>query len=112
MSNNANPEFTDEELITIFIYGIIKRRFNLKDIYNLANNHLKEWFPKLPSYVAFIQRINRLESLFPVLIELILNNFSDSNIFRDIRLVDSLPIILANAKRSSKTRGLCCCWRR
>jgi len=104
MSNNSNPKFTDEELLTIFIYGIMQRRFELKDIYNYAHNHLMEWFPHLPSYVAFVQRLNRFESLFPMLIELILNDFSGSDIIQQIRLIDSMPIILAKAKRSSKAK--------
>ena len=104
MSNNSNPKFTDEELLTIFIYGIMQRRFDLKDIYNYAHNHLMEWFPNLPSYVAFVQRLNRFESLFPILTELILNGFSEPNIVQQIRLIDSMPIIMANAKRSSNAK--------
>jgi hypothetical protein len=104
MSNNSSPQFTDEELLTIFLYGVMKKRFELKDIYNYADNHLREWFPNLPSYVAFVQRLNRFESLFPMLIELILNDFSGSDLIRQIRLIDSMPIILANAKRSSKAK--------
>jgi hypothetical protein len=104
MSNNRNPKFTDEELLTIFIYGVIKKRYELKDIYNYAHNHLRAWFPNLPSYVAFVQRLNRFESLFPMLIELILKDFSRSDIIQQIRLIDSMPIIMANAKRSSRAK--------
>ena len=104
MSNNQNPKFTDEELLTIFTYGIMQRRFGLKDIYNYAHNHLLEWFPHLPSYVAFVQRLNRFESLFPMLIELIVNDFPGSDILQQVRLIDSMPIILANAKRSSNAK--------
>jgi hypothetical protein len=43
--------------------------------YNYTRSHLAEWFPKLPSYVAFIQRLNRLENLFPALAEHILSVF-------------------------------------
>ena len=63
-----------------------------------------EWFPNLPSYVAFIQRLNRFESLFPMLVELILKDFCESDIAQQIRLIDSMPIILANAKRSSRAK--------
>lgn len=104
MSNNRNPKFTDEELLTIFIYGVIKKRYELKDIYNYAHNHLRAWFPNLPSYVAFVQRLNRFESLFPMLIELILKDFSGSDIIQQIRLIDSMPIIMANEKRSSRAK--------
>ncbi len=103
-SNNNNPKFRDDELLTIFIYGIMKRRFELKDIYNYAHDHLLEWFPYLPSYTAFVQRLNRFESLFPMLVELILEDFSGSDLFEQIRLIDSMPIIVANAKRSSSAK--------
>ncbi|MEW6382306.1 MAG: transposase [bacterium] len=104
MSNNHDPKFSDEELLTIFLYGVMKKRFELKDIYNYASSHLREWFPHLPSYVAFVQRLNRFDSLFPMLIELILNDFSGSDLIQQIRLIDSMPIILANAKRSAKAK--------
>jgi len=104
MSNNNNPQFSDEELLTIFIYGVMKKRFELKDIYNYAHSHLREWFPKLPSYVAFVQRLNRFDSLFPMLIELILNDFSESDLIPHIQLIDSMPIILAKGKRSAKAK--------
>ena len=64
LSNNFKPVFTDEEVITVFLFGIMQKRFKIKDIYNYACNHLKEWFPLLPSYTAFVQRLNRLENLF------------------------------------------------
>jgi hypothetical protein len=30
-SNNMNPEFTDEEVMTIYLFGIIQKRRNVKD---------------------------------------------------------------------------------
>lgn len=102
--NNNQPDFTDEEVITIFLFGIMQNRSKIKGIYNYTQNHLSEWFPKLPSYVAFIQRLNRLESLFPKLIECILNDFEGKDLMKNIRLIDSLPIIMANAKRSSRAK--------
>ncbi len=74
-------------------------------IYNYTRSHPAERFPKLPSYVAFIQRLNRLENLFPALAEHILSDFSDKNIIRHIRMTDSFPVIMANAKRSSRAKA-------
>jgi hypothetical protein len=54
MSNNSSPIFTDEEVITIFLWGIMQHRTTIKDIYNYTNNHLREWFPNLPSYEAVV----------------------------------------------------------
>ena len=101
-TNNNSPGFADEEVITIFLYGVMQRRSNLKDIYNYARNHLSDWFPCLPSYVAFVNRLNRLSDIFPILTEQIISDFSGTDMVRSVRLIDSFPVILANAKRSSR----------
>jgi len=100
-SNNNRPEFADEEVITLFLFGIMQKRTKIRDIYNYTRSHLSERFPELPSYVAFVQRLNRLESLFPALTGRILNDFAGNDMIRHIRLIGSVPIIMANAERSS-----------
>lgn len=105
MSNNQKkPDFLDEEAITLYLFGIIQGRTEIKEIHKYAQDHLSDWFPDLPSYVAFIQRLNRFESLFSALIEHILKDCPQNEILQDIRLIDSMPIILANAKRSSQAK--------
>ena len=49
MSNNCRPKFTDEEVMVIFLWGIMQNRTKIKDIYNYTNNHLRDWFPNFPS---------------------------------------------------------------
>ena len=68
-SNNFRPQFTDEECITVYLWGISQRRFEQKAIYDYTQNHLLEWFPKLPSYQAFSERLNRLAPAFQALAE-------------------------------------------
>ena len=75
MGNGTPPKFTDEEVIVTFLWGIMQNRTKIKDIYNYTNNHLREWFPDLPSYTAYITRLNRLENIFVPLIEKIQNHF-------------------------------------
>lgn len=58
----------------------------------------------MPSYPAFIQRVNRLSGIFPPLVERVLENFSGNNVMKNIRLIDSFPVVMANAKRSSKAK--------
>jgi hypothetical protein len=103
-SNNNTPEFTDEEVITIFLYGIMQRRFQIKDIYNYTSDHMADWYPDLPSYVAFVQRLNRLSGIFPLLVERIPDHFSGTGLLPNVRLIDSFPVVMANAKRSSRAR--------
>ena len=101
MSNNSSPTFTDEEVITIFLWGIMQHRTTIKDIYNYTNNHLIEWFPNLPSYEAIVQRLNRLQEVFvPLLYEI--QGYFPKEYLKNIRLIDSMPIIMAIDTRSSK----------
>ena len=44
-SNNSPPQFTDEECITVYLWGIKRREFDLKAIYSYTKDHLLEWFP-------------------------------------------------------------------
>ena len=39
MSNNSSPVLTDEEVLTIFLWGIMPHRTNIKNIYNDTNDH-------------------------------------------------------------------------
>ena len=40
----------------------------MKQIHNYAKNHLRDWFPKLPSYQAFVNRLNKLSGAFSILV--------------------------------------------
>lgn len=103
MSNNSSPAFTDEEVITIFLWGIMQHRTTIKDIHNYTNNHLLEWFPNLPSYEAYVMRLNRLQDVFIPLIHEVQKYFP-KDYLKNIRLIDSMPIIMAKEKRSSKAK--------
>ena len=102
-SNNNTPEFTDQEAITIYLYSMhVEHRFKLKHIYEFASEHLRSWFPKLPSYVAFTNRINRLNEAFKGMTEDILTNYQPLDCDTGITLIDSMPIITCSGKRSAK----------
>jgi hypothetical protein len=68
-SHNFRPQFSDGECITVYLRGISQRGFEQKAIYDYTQNHLLEWFPKLPSYQAFSDRLNRLAPAFQALAE-------------------------------------------
>jgi hypothetical protein len=53
MNNNYSPLFTDQEVITMYVFGIRQRRFPLKDSYAYIVKHGLDWFPPLPSYQAY-----------------------------------------------------------
>lgn len=57
-SNNSAPVFTDEEVITVYLfYGCYQRYFSIKEIHAFAKEYLLAWFPKLPSYQTFNLRL-------------------------------------------------------
>ena len=59
--------------MTVYLWGIHQRRFEQKKqktIYEYTKNHLKDWFPKLPSYQAFSDRLNKLAPAFQALSEI------------------------------------------
>lgn len=102
-SNNAEPEFTDEEIMTIYIFVMHHQKHSeIKAIHQFAIDYLIDWFPKLPSYQAFSNRINRLPSAFAELANHLILEFipEDSNL--NLSLLDSMPIITCSGKRAGK----------
>lgn len=102
-SNNNEPEFTDQEVMTIYLYIVHQeQRFKCKQIHRFANDYLRSWFPKLPSYAAFNNRVNRLSEAFTNLISPLLTEFMPKDCSSDISLLDSMPIITCSGKREGK----------
>lgn len=102
-SNNSEPEFTDAEIMTIYLYSMhFEQRFKIKQIYDYANDHLCSWFPKLPSYVAFDTRLNRLGEGFKLLSSYIIEKYIPSDCILNESLLDSMPIITCSGKRQGK----------
>lgn len=102
-TNNNNPEFTDQEIMTIYLFVISQeKRFQVKDIYRFADGYLRSWFPKLPSYAAFNYRLNRLSEAFKILMTSLLGDYQPIDCFLQESLLDSLPIITSSGKRAGK----------
>ena len=102
-SNNNQPDFTDQEVITIYLYIVYSQKhFKIKHIYKYASNHLRSWFPLLPSYEAFNMRLNRLSEAFKLIGIDLLTEKRPSDCLLDVNLLDSLPIITCSGKRSGK----------
>ena len=99
-TNYADLSFSDEEVMVIYLFGTLEGMSTKKQIYNHAKNYWHAFFPKLPSYVAFIQRINKLSDALIVL-NVILQRELPSKAFspNNNRLVDSMPIIIAQRGR-------------
>ena len=106
-SNNFRPQFRDEECITVYLWGISQRRFEQKAIYEYTRNHLLEWFPKLPSYQAFSDRLNKLAPAFQALAEHWLGVIGVDLQEHMEYIVDSCPVILAKGPRSGQAKVAC-----
>ncbi len=45
-SNIAVPDFTDEEVLTIYFFSMIEeRRFRISEMHRFAKRYLGSWFP-------------------------------------------------------------------
>lgn len=102
-TNNSCPDFTDQEIMTVYLFCIDQeQRTKIKQIYNFADDYLRSWFPKLPSYAAFNNRINRLSEAFRLLTSSLLQTHKPTDCFTHESLLDSLPIITCSGKRVGK----------
>lgn len=104
MSPNASPEFSDAEVITVYLWGVMRGYHQIQDIHQYTRDHLHQWFPKLPGYVSYIQRLNRLSEVFVPLIAQIQQDFPQMQGVEMIRLIDSMPIMMAKAQRSGSAK--------
>ncbi len=82
----------------------MQRRFEQTAIYCYTQNHLAEWFPKLPSYQAFNRSLSELAPAFQALTEIWLEQLPDDPDLDWGFLVDSCPIILAKQARSGRAQ--------
>jgi len=104
MSPNASPEISDVEVITVYLWGVMRGFRLVKDIHQYTQDHLRQWFPKLPGYVSYVQRLNRLSEVFVPLIGQIQQDFPQIQEVEMIRLIDSMPIMMAKAQRSGSAK--------
>jgi hypothetical protein len=98
-SNNSFPEFTDQEVMTIYLFAITEQRcFQVKEIYLFAKEYLDTWFPKLPSYQAFNCRLNRLSEAFRTLTIGLFSSYTPEDCDLKTSLTDSMPIVTCKGK--------------
>ncbi|WP_251923591.1 transposase [Salinibacter ruber] len=102
-SNNDQPDFTDEEVLTVYLFGLFKNRETVSDIHEYAEDHFSDWFPDLPSYQSYNRRLNRLKAVFSPLVEKALEQIDGERAEKNmLRIVDSMPIMMAKGQRASQ----------
>ena len=102
-SNNSTPVFTDEEVLTIYLFVMSEeRRFRVKEIHSFAQKYLLSWFPELTSYQAFNNRLIRLSNVLQQLCTELLRDYRPDDCCSYKSLLDSMPVITCSGKRKGK----------
>ena len=104
MSNNNQPTFTNQELVTVYLFGHLQGHFLQRRIYDYTRAHWLAWFPDLPSYQAFNYRLNLLSPSFAFLLEELLSELALGPFHTTDHVLDSLPIILAKGSRADAAK--------
>jgi hypothetical protein len=102
--SNFKPRFTDQELVTVYLFGHLNGLYQKKAIYRLTRNYWAAWFPALPSYQAFSNRLNNLESSFQIISQQLLKALAAGQTLKVDRLVDSFPVMLAKSGFARRAR--------
>ena len=103
--NLLRPVFTDEELVCVYLYARFQGLHRLTRIHTFARQHMLEFFPALPSYPTFVNRLNRLpELLGHICHELGEGLERDPSLRALLRICDSFPVMLAEGRRAKYAR--------
>lgn len=103
--SNFKPVFTDEEIITVYLFGQLNEKFNHRQIHGFIREYWHDWFPALPSYQAFNRRLNLLTDNFQTLFAHLLNAVKNNQPADSLDyLIDSLPVMLAVGTRAGRGR--------
>ncbi len=95
LSNNSKPVFTDQELITIYLFGHSQGRFEKKAIHQLVTDYWRPFFPHLPAHQTFVARLNLLEQSFQTIGGYLNQRLAQRRTPEIDHLIDSLPVMLA-----------------
>jgi hypothetical protein len=104
--SNFKTRFTDQELVTVYLFGHLNGLYQKKAIYRLTRNYWAAWFPALPSYQAFSNRLNNMESSFQIISQQLLRALAAGQTIEVDHLVDSFPVMLAKAVLPAALRSL------
>ncbi len=97
--HNGLPYFSDAEVIATYFYGLRMGLRTISQMHNFASSMLREWFPNLPGYQQFNKRLNSLSETIEKLLCFVIVSSQDEC---QKSAIDSMPIIIAKSKRSSK----------
>lgn len=97
--NRTPPEFTDEEALTVYLFGLLRfPAASVQTIHRFSRDFLSDFFPRLPSYSAFNHRLDFLEGALQALAVQLLEALPLGS--GSTHLLDSMPIVLARGTRA------------
>jgi len=103
-SNNFEPLFTDQELITIWFFAHLNGFSQKKQMHRFIKNYWFDWFPRLPAYQTFVHRLNQLEPSFQTFGKVLSALLPLQDAPETDQIIDSLPVILAQQGHSYSAR--------
>lgn len=104
LSNNANPDFTDQELIAIYLFGHMNDLFEKKAIHKFIDKYWRHYFPRLPSYQTFVARLNQLEQSLQSIGGYLNELLAQSRTPYLDHIIDSVPVMLAKGGHAYTAR--------
>lgn len=96
LSNNSKPEFTDQELMTIYLFAHLNQKYQKKQMHEFIRNYWRDWFPTLPAYQTFVFRLNKLEQTFQSFGAILIESLTCRTDQSVDSIIDSFPVMLAS----------------
>jgi hypothetical protein len=96
-SNNNNPLFTDDEIITINIVGQLSAQNSQSAWFRYVRKNYQYLFPQIPQRSQYVKRSFRLQNT-TCFLQQYLVNLTGANCGKEF-LIDSFPIELCNIQR-------------
>lgn len=95
-----SPKLTDEEVITMEIFGQMMHQNCVGRIYEYFKNHWQSWFPQLGSRVNFLKQSTNLCQIKQQLMKDLFPPYDD------LHIIDGLPLPICKLTRSRRCRSL------
>lgn len=101
-SSHDCPEFCDAEVLTVYLFARLRGQHPIKSAHRFALDFLRAYFPKLPKYSAFVDRLHRLLAPLERALEELTDHVVPSLLTHQI--IDSCPIVVASSKRAGRAK--------
>ncbi len=90
--------------MTVYIFGITQNFSKVKHIYKYTQRYLSDWFPLMPNYQAFNDRLINCIHALGYLVQSINFKAMQQLEFKNEKILDSVPVIVTGKSRSSSAR--------